>query len=93
MRLDSFAKTHPIPQVVLMDIEGAEFDALQGASNLLSLQNPPTWIIELHNADTDKLVTEILTKSGYVLKSLTPPVPRAGRYPIHLLAEKSQERG
>jgi FkbM family methyltransferase len=90
--LDSFTKTHSVPQVVLMDIEGAEFDALRGACNLLSLGNAPTWIIELHNADTDKLVTGILTKSGYVLTPLLPPVPRAGRYPIHLLAEKSQAR-
>jgi len=90
--LDTFAKTHPAPQVVLLDIEGAEYEALRGAHELLSRQDPPAWIIEVHNVDTDKQITELLTNSGYKLTTLLPPVMRSGRYPIHLLAEKSPAR-
>lgn len=86
--LDSFTKTRAAPQVVLMDIEGAEFDALRGARNLLSMPKAPTWIIEVHNSDTNNQVTEMFTESGYEITALFPPVLRAGRYPIHLLAEK-----
>ena len=90
--LDTFTKTHIVPRVVLMDIEGAEYEALRGARELLSRQDAPAWIIEVHNVDTDKQVAEMLTKSGYRLTTLLPPVARAGRYPIHLLAEKSPAR-
>src|ERR1017187_2146423 len=47
--LDSFANNHVAPQVVLMYIEGAEFEALRGASGLLSRPNAPAWIIEVHS--------------------------------------------
>lgn len=86
--LDSFTKTHPSPQVVLMDIEGAEFDALRGARHLLSSPTAPSWIIELHRIETEGLVTEMLSSSGYELTTLHPPVARVGRFPIHLLANK-----
>lgn len=89
LSLDSFTRTYPPPQVVLMDIEGAESDALCGARHLLSLPTAPTWIIEVHNGDTDKRVRQILTESGYELTTLVPIVARARRYPIHLLASKS----
>jgi FkbM family methyltransferase len=88
--IDNFTGMHPAPQVVLMDIEGAEFDALCGARNLLSLPNAPTWIIEIHNVDTNNQISAMFTKLGYGLKILKPPVPRAGPYPIHLLAEKKE---
>jgi FkbM family methyltransferase len=92
LTLDRFTKIHPAPQVVLMDIEGAEFDALRGARNMLSLPNAPAWIIEVHNPDTDSQITELFATSGYGLTTLLPPVLRAGRYPIHLLAEKPPVR-
>jgi FkbM family methyltransferase len=90
--LDSFANTHQAPQVVLMDIEGAEYDALRGARKLLSQERAPAWIIEVHSSENDKLVRGIMEGAGYALTTLVPPVPRVGRYPIHLLAQKPPPR-
>jgi len=90
--LDQFTETHPMPHVILMDIEGAESEALRGARRLLSLENAPAWIIEEHDSSNEEQVNGILRESGYTVMTLTPPVARIGRYPIHVVAQKVLSR-
>ncbi len=47
LRLDTFCKTHPHPSLLLMDIEGAELAALQGARQMLASSRPVV-MVEVH---------------------------------------------
>lgn len=61
--LDSFcAKTGLVPSVIKIDIEGAEFDALNGAVELIAAHRPHL-ILEQQPNDTRCL--EFLKRSGY----------------------------
>jgi hypothetical protein len=71
-----------------MDIEGAEFEALQGARQLLAALTPPVWLIEVHDERNAQRVSELLVEYSYTLTWLVPPVPRPGRFPIHLFADQ-----
>ena len=62
--LDSAARRFGPPQLVKMDVEGAEVDALRGACELLRT-SPPIWLIELHNETCERDVKRILTNAHY----------------------------
>lgn len=53
------------PDVVKVDIEGAEVAALKGATRLLS-SSKPSWIIEVHSQALEEQCLEVLTAHGYV---------------------------
>ena len=55
----------PAPQIVKIDIEGAELEALQKAQQLLSTSRP-TIIVEVAERNADQ-VSEILRKADYYL--------------------------
>lgn len=84
--LDNFAATHRGPDLVKMDIEGAEVMALTGARRLLAERPPRTWLIEVHSAELDRGVREILGENGYTVTEL-PERWRRKEYPRHLLGE------
>lgn len=65
-RLDTVIREPGItpPDVVKLDIEGAEALALQGANNLLE-RRKPRLVIELHGGAVGAEVIEILWKYGY----------------------------
>jgi FkbM family methyltransferase len=69
-RLDSFApdKGLPPPQVIKMDVEGAEASVIAGARNLLGASRP-ILIIELHH--TYQAVVDSLTGLDYEIRPLT----------------------
>lgn len=73
------------PDLVKMDIEGAEVAALRGASKLLS-EHRPTLICELHG--TNRAVTELLESKGYEVRTIeTPEVPpQEAEWYVHVLA-------
>jgi FkbM family methyltransferase len=81
LQLASFAA----PDLVKMDIEGAEVAALRGASKLLS-EHRPTLICELHG--TNAAVVELLEAHGYDVRTVeTPEVsPRDAEWYVHVLA-------
>jgi FkbM family methyltransferase len=62
----------PGPDVIKMDIEGAEAEALQGASATMTASRP-LLIIELHR--TNAAVTAILDRLGYVCAVLGSALP------------------
>lgn len=47
LRLDSFVKNHPAADLLLIDIEGAEIDALRGGMQMLR-ENLPVIMVEVH---------------------------------------------
>ena len=47
VRLDTFCKTHPAPALLLIDIEGAELDALEGALGMIA-RHLPVIMVEVH---------------------------------------------
>ena len=59
----------PEPQVVKMDIEGGETEALAGASRLLA-QKRATWFVALHGREAKMVCETILREAGYELFAL-----------------------
>ena len=55
--LDGYIENHdlPIPELVKMDIEGAEWFAIKGMTDLLTSQHPPMLIVEMHPAQIEVL--------------------------------------
>jgi hypothetical protein len=56
----------PTPELVKMDIEGAEGPALRGASSLLKNQRS-MWFISLHGEQAARETEQVLRDSGYRL--------------------------
>jgi FkbM family methyltransferase len=62
--LDSLADRFPAPDVIKVDVEGAEFPVLAGGYRVLSLQ--PTVICEVSHQNAEA-VAEVLIRHGYTL--------------------------
>lgn len=75
----------PVPDLVKIDIEGAEVAALRGASRLLTTHRPSV-ICELHG--TNGAVSELLESHGYSLRTIETPdvAPREAKWDVHVLA-------
>jgi FkbM family methyltransferase len=71
LTLDEFVfhRGVPAPQLVKLDVEGAEGMALQGARRLLR-EIKPVWILEVHGAAAAQAVWEELRRADYKLLSL-----------------------
>lgn len=83
--IDEFASSHPAPDLIKMDIEGAEAMAIRGAGQLLARADAPALLIEVHSAEIDREITERLRGYGYNLRTIRAPFDRKS-YPNHLLA-------
>ena len=68
--LDALARRFGIPDVVLMDIQGAEAAALQGGRELLQAGRT-TWVVELHGHE-GSLAAAALEEAGYTLETPDP---------------------
>jgi len=86
LTLDEFAKTERPPNLIKMDVEGAEILALRGASALLKSATPPRFLIELHGDTVAAQAREILEKSGYWLYTLDLIGIGSNSMPRHILA-------
>jgi FkbM family methyltransferase len=64
--LDDFVTDHPEPDVLKIDVEGAEVEVLQGARKLLQRRRP-TVVCELHSAECEAGVLRILEEHGYTV--------------------------
>jgi FkbM family methyltransferase len=62
-------KDIPSPNLIKIDIEGAEIEALQYIHQLTQDQRP-LLVLELHNPDCDAAAWSFAQREGYVLKSL-----------------------
>lgn len=63
LALDDLATSTP-PDVIKIDIEGGEVDALKGAERTLR-QRPPNLLIEVHSAALEEQCVAILDRHGY----------------------------
>jgi len=82
LRLDNFvAAGGPAPDVIKIDVEGAESEVLKGASRILE-RDRPALIIEVHTAAEHDRVSRILSALDYQVRWETP---REG-YPSHCFA-------
>lgn len=65
-----------LPQgtVIKVDVEGAEVDVLQGATNHLE-DKKTTWIIEAHGSDLEQTIITILRQYGYYPEVHAPVHP------------------
>ena len=62
--LDDLAERTFVPDVVKIDIEGAEADALRGSERILAGRRPGL-LVEVHNPDVEETCLEILGSNGY----------------------------
>ncbi|HUA74451.1 MAG TPA: FkbM family methyltransferase [Solirubrobacteraceae bacterium] len=83
--LDAQLARLPAPQLVKMDIEGAEVAALRGASKLLG-ECRPALICELHG--TNAAVVELLRAHDYEVRAVESPevAPEHAAWHVHVLA-------
>ena len=63
--MDQYAIDHPRPIVIKMDIEGAEVEALKGASEPLRSPDAPILLIFVHSSILGNSVKAILCEAGY----------------------------
>lgn len=84
--IDRAVERFGVPNVIKMDIEGAEVKALEGAKDTL-LRHRPTWIIELHGSECATGVYSILSQAGYVFLDLNGSnIPADRPLPQHVIA-------
>lgn len=68
--LDSFLREHPQPNLVKIDIEGAEVSALAGAERMLSGPDAPTLLVSTHSDELEAAVRAALTAHGYHFENM-----------------------
>ncbi len=65
--LDDYVKeAHVVPDIVKVDVEGAEYMLLQGAQNLLR-ETRPVFYVEYHSEYCATMCTQLLYLNGYVV--------------------------
>jgi FkbM family methyltransferase len=79
--LDEFARSHRPPDVIKIDVEGAEDSVLEGSTALFETKKP-ILICEVHNARTHQRVIEWLGERNYRYSW----VGDSQRLPRHLIA-------
>lgn len=68
--LDDFVQDIPAPDVIKIDVEGAELDVLRGAERLLSSGNKPVVIVELQTSEIANAARVIFEKHGYAFYNI-----------------------
>ncbi|MHB1300109.1 MAG: FkbM family methyltransferase [Burkholderiales bacterium] len=71
----------PVPDIVKMDVEGAESSVFDGASKLLGMRKT-IWIIALHGADQRKEIGRMLLDHGYGIYRLDGSAIAAGNIDV-----------
>lgn len=79
-----YNKKFPIPDIVKMDIEGGEYQALLGAKRLFETTAPRLVLIETHSKEMFDKCLEFLKKFNYKIYNLGCPKVNAGGdiYPL-----------
>ena len=89
--LDEFALNHSAPDFIKLDVEGAETEVLRGADDLLSSDQAPKLLIELHGDDKAQSVGAILTEHNYTICDLDgKPLAKGTQGQHHVLAYPPQ---
>ena len=84
--LDHVANAHGTPDVVKVDVEGAEGLVLTGAASLVASRTA-RWILELHGPACERDVKDALAPVGYAFRSLDgSALPLDTAWPRHVVA-------
>lgn len=83
--LDEYFARGPKVDFIKMDIEGAEYLALQGSRSLLQ-RDRPSCLIELHGEE-GQMAAQFLVEIGYRLESLEGQSLFGPPFPHHILAQ------
>jgi FkbM family methyltransferase len=84
--LDEAAKLYGRPDFIKLDVEGADIEAMQGATDLLR-DARPRWLIELHGENCQREVGRMLREAGYTIFDLAgKPIDPHQPLPRHILA-------
>ena len=78
------AGTIPPPDVLKIDTEGAELQAIEGARETIA-RHRPAIVCELH--DTNAAFVALMDELGYATSNLDGPAAVLGAGPIHALAQ------
>jgi len=84
--LDDFICNHRPPNLIKVDVEGAETDVIEGAAKMLSSGYRPTWIIELHSNENAYKAYKLLSQYGYSFYSLSGKQLTENNLPRHIIA-------
>jgi hypothetical protein len=93
VRLDDlvFSEGHPAPRLMKMDVEGAEWEALQGARRLLT-EVQPKLLCEAHDPAQMGQIRAYLEGFGYTVEEWKPVHLHYSDYrQLYLWAAPSQE--
>jgi FkbM family methyltransferase len=69
--LDDYCISHPAPDFIKCDVEGAEYEVFQGAARTLR-QWHPTIVCEMHSAENHFALTRYFLDLGYTCHTLGP---------------------
>jgi FkbM family methyltransferase len=87
LTLDDFIQKFPSPNLMKIDVEGAELLVLKGAEKLLKSSTPPKLIIEVHETVNNTELVDFILNMGYSLFTLKrEPLLRSDKVPHYLLA-------
>jgi FkbM family methyltransferase len=86
-RLDDFIEEHRVPDVVKIDVEGAESEVLKGAQILFG-DVRPYLICEIHDSSNAEVVRQLLGKLGYESRWLGSP----DSFPVQLVGVPKVEK-
>ena len=67
--LDEETKRRPLPDMLKIDVEGAEIDVLRGAYQLLRTKKP-ILLVEIHSSELAVQYDELMAKIGYQTRDL-----------------------
>lgn len=85
-RLDELvAAGLPAPDLIKVDIEGGEADALEGAEQLIAARKPALFV-ELHTPEQDRRVGAFLSKQGYHVCRIEA-AGNSSRFGLHYLSD------
>ena len=89
--LDEFVKGRQVPDLIKIDIEGAELLALAGARRLLATKRPAL-IVELHSEQLSREFHDAMAQVGYSVTLPTGEPAVAGRYDRFVVAKPVGDR-
>ena len=67
--LDNYIATHPVPDFVKCDVEGAEAAVFEGAAHLLSTKRP-VLLVEMHTPENQRALLQQFAGCGYTCRNL-----------------------
>ena len=67
--LDQYTASHPPPDFLKCDVEGAEVAVFRGAARLLSIKRPIV-LVEMHNPENQRALLDQFTTQGYRCQSI-----------------------